>query len=219
MSPSDLFSPFVYVYYVSIGRHFSPRRIYQMEIFAVILGVGIGYAIYRKNHKNREDDYEEESFDSGYTTRNIPYDEPRPVASADELKEINEAIRAGERALDSLDQARRQLDSARNWGIYDMIGGGMISSIVKHTKIDNANEWMSLANRDLRNFARELRDIRDEDLQIDTGSLVSMLDIFCDNFFSDIMVQKKINNARARIDDLSDRVYDAVQALKRRAMA
>ncbi|MBO4470690.1 MAG: hypothetical protein J5841_02960 [Clostridia bacterium] len=135
------------------------------------------------------------------------------------MKEINEAIRAGERALDSLDQARRQLDSARNWGIYDMIGGGMISSIVKHTKIDNANEWMSLANRDLRNFARELRDIRDEDLQIDTGSLVSMLDIFCDNFFSDIMVQKKINNARARIDDLSDRVYDAVQALKRRAMA
>ena len=190
-----------------------------MEIFAVILWVGIGYAIYRKKHQNREDDYEEESYGSRYTTRSIPCDEPRPAASGDELKEINEAIRAGERALDSLNQARRQLDSARSWGIYDLIGGGMISSLVKHKKIDNANEWMSLANRDLRNFARELRDVRDEDLQIDTGSLVSMLDIFCDNFFSDIMVQKKINNARARIDDLSDRVYDAVRALKRRAMA
>ena len=56
-----------------------------------------------------------------------------------------------------------------------------------------------------------------EDLQIDTGSLVSMLDIFCDNFFSDIMVQKKINDSRARIDALSDRIEDALQALKRRA--
>ncbi|QUA54515.1 hypothetical protein JYE50_01810 [Aristaeella lactis] len=132
---------------------------------------------------------------------------------------MNEAIHAGERALDSLNEAKKQLNSARNWGIYDMLGGGMISSFIKHSKIDNANEWMSLANRDLRNFARELRDVDDEDLQIDTGSLVSMLDIFCDNFFSDLMVQDKINNARARIDNLSDRVYEAVEALKRRAMA
>ena len=194
-----------------------------MEIFAVIVGIGIGYYIYRKNRQNRlEDNYVEdrhEPSDSGYVIRNTSYDEPRPVASDDELREINEAIHAGERALDSLNEAKKQLNSARNWGIYDMLGGGMISSFIKHNKIDNANEWMSLANRDLRNFARELRDVDDEDLQIDTGSLVSMLDIFCDNFFSDLMVQDKINNARARIDNLSDRVYEAVEALKRRAMA
>ena len=194
-----------------------------MEIFAVIVGIGIGYYLYRKNRQNRiEDNYEEDRYepsDSGYVTRNTSHDAPRPVASDDELREINEAIHAGERALDSLNEAKKQLNSARNWGIYDMLGGGMISSFIKHSKIDNANEWMSLANRDLRNFARELRDVDDEDLQIDTGSLVSMLDIFCDNFFSDLMVQDKINNARARIDNLSDRVYEAVEALKRRAMA
>ena len=194
-----------------------------MEIFAVIVGIGIGYYLYRKNRQNRiEDNYEEDRYepsDSGYVTRNTSYDAPRPVASDDELREINEAIHAGERALDSLNEAKKQLNSARNWGIYDMLGGGMISSFIKHSKIDNANEWMSLANRDLRNFARELRDVEDEDLQIDPGSLVSMLDIFCDNFFSDLMVQDKINNARARIDNLSDRVYEAVEALKRRAMA
>ena len=194
-----------------------------MEIFVVIVGIGIGYYLYRKNRQNRiEDNYEEDRYepsDSGYVTLNTSYDAPRPVASDDELREINEAIHAGERALDSLNEAKKQLNSARNWGIYDMLGGGMISSFIKHSKIDNANEWMSLANRDLRNFARELRDVDDEDLQIDTGSLVSMLDIFCDNFFSDLMVQDKINNARARIDNLSDRVYEAVEALKRRAMA
>jgi hypothetical protein len=61
--------------------------------------------------------------------------------------------------------------------------------------------------------------VDDADLQFDTGSLVSMLDIFCDNFFSDLMVQRRINDSRARIDDLYGRVYNAVKALKRRAMA
>ena len=89
--------------------------------------------------------------------------------------------------------------------------------MIKHSKIDQANEWMDQANRDLRRFARELQDVDSEGLQIDTGSLVSMLDIFCDNFFSDIMVQQKINDSRARIDALTDRIEAAVQALKQKS--
>ena len=100
-----------------------------------------------------------------------------------------------------------------------MTGGGVFSSIIKHRKISSANEWMSLANHNLRSFAWELRYVDDEDLQVDTGSLVSMLDIFCDSFFSDLMVQRRINDSRARIDDLYGRVYNAVKVLKRRAMA
>ena len=197
-----------------------------MEFFAVIIGIGIGYALYRKNRSNREeeydDDYEEEARfeprESVYPTRNLSYEEPLNTADPNAaLREIDEAIRAGERALDSLREAKNQLNSARNWGIYDMIGGGLISSMIKHSKIDQANEWMDQANRDLRCFAKELRDVDGEDLQIDTGSLVTMLDIFCDNFFSDLLVQQKINDGRARIDALSDRIEDVLYTLKQRA--
>ena len=197
-----------------------------MEFFAVIIGIGIGYALYRKNRANREeeydDDYEEEARfeprESVYPTRNLSYEEPLNTADPNAaLREIDEAIRAGERALDSLREAKNQLNSARNWGIYDMIGGGLISSMIKHSKIDQANEWMDQANRDLRCFAKELRDVDGEDLQIDTGSLVTMLDIFCDNFFSDLLVQQKINDGRARIDALSDRIEDVLYTLKQRA--
>ena len=44
-----------------------------------------------------------------------------------------------------------------------------------------------------------------------------MLDIFCDNFFSDLLVQQKINDGRARIDALSDRIEDVLYTLKQRA--
>ena len=197
-----------------------------MEFFAVIIGIGIGYALYRKNRANREedydDDYEEEARfeprEPVYPTRNLSYEEPLNTADPNAaLREIDEAIRAGERALDSLREAKNQLNSARSWGIYDMIGGGLISSMIKHSKIDQANEWMDQANRDLRCFAKELRDVDGEDLQIDTGSLVTMLDIFCDNFFSDLLVQQKINDGRARIDALSDRIEDVLYTLKQRA--
>ena len=59
---------------------------------------------------------------------------------------------------------------------------------------------MEQANHDLRRFSKELRDVPGEDLYVQTGDLISMLDIFCDNFFSDIMVQGRINDARNRID-------------------
>ena len=197
-----------------------------MEFFAVIIGIGIGYALYRKNRSNHEedydDDYEEEARfeprEPVYPTRNLSYEEPLNTADPNAaLREIDEAIRAGEQALDSLREAKNQLNSARNWGIYDMIGGGLISSMIKHSKIDQANEWMDQANRDLRCFAKELRDVDGEDLQIDTGSLVTMLDIFCDNFFSDLLVQQKINDGRARIDALSERIEDVLYTLKQRA--
>ena len=45
-------------------------------------------------------------------------------------QEIREAIDAGERAIISLRAAQDKLNSARNWGIFDMVGGGFFSSLM-----------------------------------------------------------------------------------------
>ena len=159
------------------------------------------------------------SDEPSYTERSIQGD-PREsgyFSERDEKREINEALDAGERALESLRTAKSKLDSARAWGIYDIIGGGMISSMIKHGQISKANEWIQEANYDLRRFAKELRDIPGETLRIDVGDFASMLDIFCDNFFSDIMVQSRINDARRRLDRVIPEVEEAVQALRNRA--
>ena len=60
-------------------------------------------------------------------------------------REMQEAVQAGERALQSLYAARDKLGSARNWGIFDMLGGGFISDFVKHSKMNDAAALMESA--------------------------------------------------------------------------
>ena len=54
-------------------------------------------------------------------------------------KEMSEAIQAGENALCSLRAAREELQKAGNWGIVDLFGGGFITNLIKHSKMDNAS--------------------------------------------------------------------------------
>ena len=53
-------------------------------------------------------------------------------------KEKREAIEAGQRALSSLRTAEENLNSAKNWGLVDMFGGGFFSTMLKHSKMDQA---------------------------------------------------------------------------------
>lgn len=130
-------------------------------------------------------------------------------------KEKQEAITAGERALSSLKRAKQNLDSAKNWGLWDMFGGGMLSSIIKHSKIDSANQEIEQAKCDLQNFSKELRDISSfRDFKIETGDFRSFADCFLDNVFVDWMVQDRINQARDQVDEVIRRVEDVVIRLR-----
>ena len=46
-------------------------------------------------------------------------------------KEKREAVKAGERALASLKSAKSKLDEAKSWGVVDILGGGIVSSLIK----------------------------------------------------------------------------------------
>ena len=85
-------------------------------------------------------------------------------------KEKREAIEAGRRALNSLNAAKENLNSAKNWGLVDMFGGGFFSTMLKHSKMDQAKQNMEQAKYDLRNFSRELNDVNMAcNLHIDTA--------------------------------------------------
>ena len=129
----------------------------------------------------------------------------------DNGKERQEAIFAGERALDSLTEAREQLRKARNWGIYDLLGGGFLSTLIKHSKIDNARSCIERAKYDLKAFNRELRDVSME-LNVDIGDLLTFFD-FMDSFLADLLVQSRISDAASKIDSAIYKVRDILRRL------
>lgn len=130
-------------------------------------------------------------------------------------KEMNEAIQAGERALSSLRTAQSQLNGAKNWGIFDMFGGGLLSSAIKHSKINNASKCVEEAKRDLLVFQRELKDVHiPMNLRMEVGSFLSFADFFFDGFLADYLVQSKIAEAKEQIDDAIRIVENILRDLK-----
>lgn len=130
-------------------------------------------------------------------------------------QEIREAIDAGETALISLREAQAQLNSAKNWGIFDMFGGGFFSSMIKRSKMNDAVYCMERAKQDLIKLQKELKDIQvPMDLRLEVSEFLSFADIFFDNIFVDYMVQNKIAEARAQIDDAVFRVESILMDLK-----
>ena len=133
----------------------------------------------------------------------------------DRNKEIREAIRAGERALDSLKEANRQLNSAGNWGLVDIFGGNTISGLMKHMKVNNASRCVDDARRDLATFRDELGDIRDmENLNIDIDGFLTFADFFFDGFVADIFVQSKIRKGQQQVGEAIRRVEDILSTLQ-----
>ena len=56
-------------------------------------------------------------------------------------KEKREAIEAGRRALNSLQTAKENLNSAKNWGLVDMFGGGFFTTMLKHSNGSGEAEY------------------------------------------------------------------------------
>ena len=118
----------------------------------------------------------------------------------DRDKEISEAIVAADAALESLHNAEEYLDTARGWGIIDIVGGGFLSTMLKRNKMDDAKRELAKAKTALRSLTRELGDVREiQMVSLDTNDFLGFADYFMDGFFADILVQSKINEARNEI--------------------
>ena len=120
--------------------------------------------------------------------------------SFDYDRERDEAISAGKRAKRSLENALAALDSARDWGIFDILGGGLISTLAKHSKMDKASDYIEEAKEDLKAFGRELGDIKEyTNIDLSTGDFWGFADWFFDGLFADWAMQDRINEARSQI--------------------
>ncbi len=133
----------------------------------------------------------------------------------DKNKEIKEAIDAGYVLLNSLDKVKENLDSAGAWGTWDILGGGMISTMAKHSRLNAARNEITMAQSHLRRFHRELKDIGSSiNLEIEIGSFLTFADYFFDGLFADLTVQRRINDYKMRVASTINDVINLINKLK-----
>lgn len=132
-------------------------------------------------------------------------------------RETEEALQAGRRALSSLEKARDQLNSASNWGLFDMLGGGLLATMAKHSKMDSAVQYMEEARANLQSFGRELQDVNTSmEFGLDIGSFLHFADYFFDGFLADYLVQERIRDSREQVEEAIRQVRSVLQELESR---
>lgn len=131
------------------------------------------------------------------------------------LNEINEAIYAAEDALVYLRRAAQCLSGARSLGAWDLLGGGFLSTMLKHNKLDKARVEMENAQDALRRFSRELRDVEElPELNLAIDDFLTFADYFMDGFVADVMVQRRIRSAQAQVEEAIRQVESILETLE-----
>ena len=111
----------------------------------------------------------------------------------DRKTDMAEVIAAGEKGLATLRKAYAVLSEADDWSFIDMAGGGLISDLVKRSKIKKSNQLLEKAREELAIFGRELRDVNERYvLNIEIDGDVMFYDLFLDNIYTDWKVRKEI---------------------------
>lgn len=135
-------------------------------------------------------------------------------------KEIREAIAAGSSALTSIQSILSDLDAASGFGAWDLMGGGMLSGIAKHSYLDEAQGKVQQLQSELRRFKTELADITIQaDLQVGVDGFLRFSDYFFDGVFADWVVMDQINQSQSSVQDVKKQVEAVLSRLHHMAAA
>ena len=130
-------------------------------------------------------------------------------------REVGEAISAGRTAESALSAVLNSLDSAEDWGTWDMLGGGLLTTMAKHGHLDDAQAGIGWAQQCLSRFRTELADVRDMELpQVQVGEFATFADYFFDGIFVDWYIQSRINDAQRGVEAVDSRVCEVLNRLQ-----
>lgn len=131
-------------------------------------------------------------------------------------KELNEALQAGNGVMHDLTRASDLLESAQNWGTFDMLGGGALVTLAKHERIDDARAAIHAAQDGLRRLSKELQDVgRDVHIRIEVSGTLTFADFFFDGLIVDWIVQGRIRASQQQVLDKLHEVRGITSQLTR----
>ena len=138
-----------------------------------------------------------------------------------ELKEVHEAIVAGEQALKSTKVLYEYLSKAEDWATYDMISDSFFVNMMKRDNLDSAQKQLQVTQNAISAFERELKDVSLGHIQCpEITETEYIFDFWFDNIFTDLSVRSKIQNSLtdvktvlSHIESTLNELYASKQAL------
>lgn len=125
----------------------------------------------------------------------------------DNIKEINDVQYIISQLLPLVDEAEKKFKKARNWGFVDILGGGLIVDLFKHSNLNSASSIMNKINMLLHDLHRELKDIViPTDFSMNTATFSTFADIVFDGILADVYMQSKIMTSLNQIIELRSRL-------------
>lgn len=136
------------------------------------------------------------------------------------LKEINDVQHIINQLLPLIDEAEKKFRKARNWGFFDILGGGLITDLIKHSNLGAASNIMNQINYLLQDLQRELKEVViPTDFSMNTASFSTFADFVFDGILADVYMQSKIMTSIDQIRELRSRLLilrDRLAELSRR---
>lgn len=133
-----------------------------------------------------------------------------------EYLKINEDIRKthkiGKNLLEEVKLAKHDLECSKKWGKVDMVAKDSMSSIAKQNKIRKVKLKFENIEKLINQFNKELEGIKINNLEF--SNITFAMDIFFDNIFTDISVQRQINDSIEDIERLEDKVQNILYKLQ-----
>jgi chromosome segregation ATPase len=135
------------------------------------------------------------------------------------IKELREAVLAGENLLACIDDAQDSLSSAKNWGTLDMFSDSIIVSMEKYEKVDDTQVKLNKIPYLVDKFKKELADVTKSfetiSNKIEFSLITKTVDIFFDNIFTDMSVLARIEESYDEIRPLARYVDECIIDLKK----
>ena len=126
-----------------------------------------------------------------------------------DIAQVNQALNLTDQLIRELEQAERHLSSARNWGFVDILGGGIITDLIKHSKLNNAKASMDRVNYLLQELKRVLGGISmPGDYSMNVGGIATFADFFFDSALVDAYMTAKIMSSLNEVRNLKNRCYE-----------
>jgi hypothetical protein len=123
------------------------------------------------------------------------------------MKEVANAIIAGQEALDSIENAIEELRNVDNWGLPDSLSDG---------SADTARRFAEQASRQIGNFKREISKLNLVTVnEISFGDIETFADHFFDSLICDWVLQSgirrsldSVKNTKNCIDKAMSKLYE-----------